>query len=128
MKSPLEVTDLEGNSSAGVLFWASDYQNLYLANIFPNGTFQVTRLFNNAWVVVVQNTMSDTIKKGIGAVNKLQVVLSNNNGLLYINGVQVQAFRGQPPKDGGATGVYAQSESQQQNEWRFFNITVVENQ
>ena len=128
VKSPLEVTDLEGISTAGVVFWASDYQNLYLASIFPNGTFEVVRLINNAWVMVVQRTMSDTIKKGIGAVNELQVVLSNNNGLLYINGVQVQAFRGQPPKDGGATGVYAQSESQQQNEWRFFNITVVENQ
>ena len=42
--------------------------------------------------------MSDTIKKGIGAVNKLQVVLNNSNGVLYINGVQVHEFRGQPPK------------------------------
>jgi hypothetical protein len=72
--------------------------------------------------------MSDTIKKGIGAVNELQVVLSNNNGSLYINGIQVQAFRGQPPKEGGAVGVFAQSAGEQQNEWRFFNITVVENQ
>jgi hypothetical protein len=128
LKSPLEVTDLEEASSGGLLFWANNNQNFYKAAIFPNGTFHVTRLFNNSWVTVVPRTMSDTIKKGIGAVNELQVVLSNNNGLLYINGIQVQAFRGQPPKDGGAIGVYAQSESQQRSEWRFFNITVVENQ
>jgi hypothetical protein len=128
VKSPLEVADLEGVSSAGVIFWARDYDNFYTASIYPNGTFQIVRLINNEWVIVIQRTMSDTINKGIGAVNKLQVVLSNNNGLLYINGVQVQAFRGQPPKDGGATGLYAQSESQQQDEWRFLNITVVENQ
>ena len=127
VKSPLELTDLAGGSTGGLLFWASDYQNYYYAAIIPNGTFLVSRLFNNAWATVVPQTMSDTIKKGIGAVNELQVVLSNNNGLLYINGIQVQAFRGQPPKDGGAIGVFAWSASQQ-SEWRFFNITVVENQ
>ena len=109
-------------------FWASDTKNLYEAAIFPNGTFDVSRLVNNEWVTVVPRTMSDTIKKGIGAVNELQVVLNNRNGLLYINGVQVQEFRGQPPTDGGATGVFAGSGSHQQSEWRFLNITVVENQ
>jgi TIR domain len=128
VKSPPEITDLEGGSSAGLLFWASDYQNFYYAAIFPNGTFLVYRLFNNAWATIIPRTMSDTIKKGIGAVNELQVVLSNNNGSLYINGIQVQTFRGQPPKEGGAVGVFAQSGGEQQSAWRFFNITVVENQ
>jgi hypothetical protein len=119
---------LEDLLSGGLAFWASDYQNFYKAAIFPNGTFNVSRLVNNQWVTVVPRTISDTIKKGTGAVNELQVVLNNRDGLLYINGVQVQEFRGQPPTDGGATGLFAQSEDHQQNEWRFLNITVVENQ
>ncbi len=128
VKSPPEVNDLEGLSQGGLAFWASDYQNFYVAVIYPNGTFSVFRKVNDQWATVVPRTMSDTIKKGIGAVNKLQVVLNNSNGVLYINGVQVHEFRGQPPKDGGATGLFAASDVHQQNEWRFLNITVVENQ
>ncbi len=128
VKSPLEITNLEDTLSGGLVFWASDYKDLYVAAIFPNGTFGVFRKVNDEWVTVVPRTMSDTIKKGIGAVNELRVVLNNRNSLLYINGVQVQEFRGQPPEDGGAIGVFAGSESHQQSEWRFLNITVVENE
>jgi len=127
VKSPLEVTNLEDKLHGGLIFWASDPQNFYEVAIYPNGTFGVFRRVNGESVPVLPRTASDAIKKGVGAVNELQVVLNNNRGMLYINGVQVQGFPGQPPKDGGAVGVYAESESQQQNEWKFLNITVVEN-
>ena len=79
--------------------------------------------------LVAPRTMSDTIKKGIGAVNKLQVVLNNINGVLYINGVQVHEFRGQPAEKTEARLDSSQRlDVHQQNEWRFLNITVVENQ
>lgn len=109
-------------------FWASDYQNFYEASIFPNGTFAVFRMVSNEWAPVVGRTMSDAIKKGIGAVNELQVVLIGANASFYINGTKVSDFLGQPPPDGGATGLYAASGVDQQNDWRFINITVVENQ
>ena len=133
VKSPAEVANLADTSSGGLAFWAADYRNFYQAGIYPNGTFDVSRKVDDKWVTVVPRTASDTIKKGVGAVNELQVVLNNNNGLiyygvLYINGVRVQEFRGQPPPDGGATGLFASSESHQESEWRFLNITVVENQ
>jgi hypothetical protein len=129
VKFPLGITDLQENSPGGGLaFWAGDYQNLYTATIFPNGTFSVFRRVNNDWITVVGRTPSDAIKKGAGAVNELQVVLKNSTCSLYINGVQVREFRGQPPKERSAIGFYAQSEDLQQNEWRFLNVTVVENQ
>ena len=81
VKSPLEVTNLEGILCGGLAFWASDYRNYYAAAIYPNGTFRLSRLLNNEWVMVVPRTMSDTIKKGIGAVNELQVVLNNSQRL-----------------------------------------------
>jgi len=77
VKSPLEVTNVEDILSGGLAFWASDYKNYYAAAIFPNGTFGVFRKVNDEWATVVPRTMSDTIKKGIGAVNELQVVLNN---------------------------------------------------
>jgi hypothetical protein len=129
MKLPVEIINLVDDSpSGGLVFWASNLNNFYKAAIFPNGSFNVSRLVNNEWATVVPRTMSDAVKKGAGAVNELQVVLNDDNCLLYINGVQVREFRGQRPKEGGAIGVYAQSESQRRNEWRFLNITVVENQ
>ena len=83
---------MEDIPCGGLAFWASDPKNYYEAAIVPNGTFGVFRLVNDEWATVVPRTMSDTIKKGIGAVNELQVVLNNSNGWLYINGVRVQEF------------------------------------
>ena len=129
VKSPLAVSDLNSVSAGGLAFWAAaDYQTFYVAEIFPNGTFGVYRRVGDSWTTVVQRVMSDKIKKGTGAVNELQVVLHSSDGLLYINGSQVSEFHGQPPQAGGATGLYAQSEKEQANDWRFLNITVVENQ
>jgi hypothetical protein len=129
VKSPLDVTDLENRTNAGLAFWASDYESFYLATLSPNGTFDVYRRLPNEWISVVSGKASDTIKKGGGAVNEMQVVVNTTTriGLLYINGVQVFEFLGQPPQNGGSIGIYAESQERQQSEWRFQNITVVEN-
>jgi len=128
VKSPSEVTNLEGLAAGGLAFWASDYQNFYDAQIYPNGTYAVFREVNNEWATVVPRTASDAIKTGIGAVNELQVVLIGAIASLYINGTKVNDFRGQPPPEGAATGLFAESETNRQNEWRFLKFTVVENQ
>jgi hypothetical protein len=127
LKFPEQVTDLD-RPSGGVAFWANDYQNYYVAAIHLNGTFVISRLINNKWATVVRSSPSDAIKKGLGAVNELQFVLNNANASAYVNGTKVSDFRGQPPADGGSVGLFATSEANQQNEWRFLNITVVENQ
>jgi hypothetical protein len=129
VKSPLDVTDLEDIGSAGLAFWAIDYQNFYTATVIPNGTFDVYRKLSDEWITVVSGKASDTIKKGGGAANEMQIVFNTTTktGLLYINGVQVCEFLGQPPQNGGSIGIYAQSGDRQQSEWRFQNITVVEN-
>jgi hypothetical protein len=127
VKAPPAIADMEQWSSAGLAFWAKDYRNYYVAKVFPNGTFNVSRFFNSEWATVVARTDSDAIKKGLDAVNELQLVLNNANALLYINGTKVSEFRGQPPPEGSATGLFAQSEAGKQNEWRFLGITVIEN-
>jgi hypothetical protein len=128
VKNPLQIADLDDTLGGGLAFWASDYKNLYVAQISPNGTFAIFRKVDDEWATAIPRTPSDAIKKGVGAVNELQVVLNNSSGLLYINDVMAQEFRGQPPKDGGATGLFAESEKAQKNEWRFLNITAVQNQ
>jgi len=128
MKSPPAIADLEDVASGGLAFWSIDYRNYYLAKIYPNGSFTIFRKLNDEWIPVVNRTPSEAIKKGVGAVNEIQVVLNGNNGLLYINGTQVSEFRGNPPPTGGAVGVYAQTEAHRQNDWRFLKIAVVQDQ
>lgn len=128
VKSPTEVTDMEDWASGGATFWAKDYRNYYIAKVFPNGTFNVSRKVDGDFVTVVPRTASDKVKKGVGAVNNLQVVLNSANATLYINGASVGTFRGQPPADGSATGIFAQSETHKADDWRFLNFTVIENQ
>jgi len=127
LKSPAEVGDLDSSANAGLIFWASDYQNFYDASIYPNGTFAVFRKVYNEWVTVVARTASNDIKKGLGVENELQVVLNGSNASYYINGTKVRDFIGQPPAEGGAVGLVAGSEPQQPDEWRFLGITVIEN-
>jgi TIR domain len=129
VKSPPAISNLDGTTAGGLAFWgAADYQTYYVAEIYPNGTFAVYRRVEGNWATVIPRTISDTIKKGLDAVNELQVALNDGKGLLYINGVQVGEFRGQPPQTGGATGIFAQSGDQQASDWRFLNIAVIENQ
>jgi hypothetical protein len=127
VKSPLAVSNLDVSSAGGAVFWAADNKNLYVAQIYPNGTFAVNRLVEDSWVRVVSRATSEAIKKGTGAVNDLQVVLNNDKGFLYVNGSQVSEFRGQPPQVGGTMGLFAQSENEQVNDWRFLNFAIVEN-
>jgi TIR domain len=128
VNSPLAVSNLDGGSAGGLVFWGADYNNFYAAQIFPNGTFYIHRYVEGVWAPVVPRTMSETIKKGTGAVNDLQVVLNSDRGLFYINGSQVSEFRGQAPQVGGAMGLFAQSENEQASDWRFLNFAIVENQ
>ena len=128
VKSPPEVADLKANAQGALAFWASDYSNFYTASIYPNGAFFVSRRVHGNLATVVPWTTSDAIKKGVDAINLLQVVLKGTSASLYINGIKVTDFQGQPPPEGGATGLVAVSEAQQRDEWRFLNITVVENQ
>ena len=128
LKSPPEVGNLDDVANGGVVFWASDYQNFYEASIYPNGTFAVWRKVYNEWVTVVARTTSNAIKQGVGVENELQVVVNGNNASFYINGTKAKDFRGQPPAEGFAVGLFAASETQRPDEWRFVKITVVENQ
>jgi hypothetical protein len=127
VKSPPEVTASDGASSGGLAFWASNDRNYYVAKVFPDGRFNLSRKINDEWVTVVPWTPSDVVKNGTGAVNEIQVVLNENKGWLFINGAQLREFRGQLPPDGGAIGVYAQSD-RDPDDWRFLNITAIENQ
>jgi len=124
--SPPEVKDPEGLSAAGIIFWASNDQNYYLAQIFVNGSYGIWRRVPGKWITLVPRTKADSIRKGPNAINQLKVTTAGNRGTLSINDNKIVSFWGQSPRKGGAIGLNAQSENDAENEWKFSNIAVLE--
>ncbi|BAT61172.1 hypothetical protein GJW-30_1_03729 [Variibacter gotjawalensis] len=128
VRAPPQATKLDGVASGGVAFWATDYQNYYLAQVYIDGTYQVYRRLSGEWIPVVPRTKSEHLRTGLDSVNELQVTFKESNGTFFANGQKLVDFRGQPPKDGGAVGLHGESESDRGNQWRFTSIAVVEDE
>jgi hypothetical protein len=126
VRAPLQANKLEGVASGGLVFWATDYSNYYLAQLYLDGTFQIYRRLSNEWIPVVTRTKSEHIRSGLGATNDLQITTKGNAGTFYVNGNKLVEFRGQPPEKGGAIGLHGESEADRGGEWRFLGITVVD--
>jgi hypothetical protein len=128
VRAPMQANKLEGAASGGVVFWAADYSNYYLAQVYLDGTYQVYRRLSGEWIPVVQRAKSDHVRQGLGAINELQVTIKENAGTFYANGQKLVDFRGQPPKDGGAIGLHGESEADRGAEWRFLGIAAVDDE
>jgi hypothetical protein len=113
------------HGAAGILFWAADPNNYYVSGILPDGNYWVMRKVAGEWALVVPHAKSSAIRAGPGAVNRMKVILNESSARIEINGTHATEFRGQPPKDGGRIGFYAESENATDAEWRFQNLVVV---
>src|SRR5262249_3399979 len=125
-KSPLELGTPDADTDGGVMFWATDNSNFYLASVYPNGTYSIYRMANDTWAPIAQKTHFDGIKTGPGAINEVQVTAKDNVATVFINGAKAQEVRGQPPKDSGIIGLYASSAANERNEWRVINVAVTD--
>ena len=124
--SPEEIT--APRTAGGVAFWASTSQNLYAFEVVTDGTYNITRLIDNNWSYIGSGLKSDAINQGPGATNEIEVRTKQNVAQLFINGTKVQEIRGQPPAAGVSTvGFVARNDTEQEYEWRFLNISVVDN-
>src|SRR5208337_4590147 len=59
LKFPTDLTEPNGAANAGAAFWGTDYNNFYMASIFPEGSFDAYRLINNSWAAIAPRTPSD---------------------------------------------------------------------
>ena len=116
----------ENDTAGGLVFWATGFPNNYYARVFPDGSYSVGRAVDGTILTVIPKTSDAAINKGPNAENRLKVVLNGTVGTLYINDVKMREFRGQPPANGSAFGLYADSETDRRSEWRFNGIVVVE--
>jgi hypothetical protein len=128
VKSPTQLANPEGTADGGLAFWAVNTSYYFAAAIHPNGYFSINRFITPNWSQIVPPTKSAAVKTGPGAVNEVMLVYNQNLAAFYVNGQKVHEFRGQPPANGGSMGLFAQSEENAEDEWRFLNIVVVENE
>jgi TIR domain len=126
LQSPSAMKAMNG-TYAGLAFWATDSNNFYGVNIYPNGLYQLGRMIANSWSNIGSFVKADSIKQGPNAINEVEVALKGTSGSLFINGVKAQDFKGQPPSGVSTIGFYALSETDQMNDWKILNIVVRDN-
>lgn len=110
--------------AGGLVFWATDYDNYFALLVSGDGQFSVRRYVNARSLAPVDWRDSTVIQKGIGQVNQLRVVTKGSQATVYINGIEVVTFNGQPPQGGGFIGVKGSSAEKSQITWEFSELKV----
>lgn len=91
----------------GLIFWAPDYRNHFLAQIDTKKQASLHRYTNEVWAMIWRGDVA-SIKNGPGEANNLRVVAKDNLITFYVNGEKVKATKAQMPKLESRFGVYLQ--------------------
>ncbi len=118
--------DPEGNSFAGIIFWASDYDNYYYLVVTAEGSVGAFRRQRGRVLPQLRWASFDGLKKGNGETNELRVVTVGNEATIFINGEEYGHFRGQPPADGQQIGVRATSPRNDRAVWAFDDMKITD--
>ena len=71
------MTKPDGVANGGVIFWALDYNNYYVAGLYVDGTYDVYRKIDRSWKQIVPRTKADAIHMGVNAVNRMKIAFNN---------------------------------------------------
>ncbi len=94
--------------SQGIIFWASDYKNYYLAQTDINRKLYIYSKINNAWTRLYDADVPG-LKVEPGDVNEMVVEMHDSTVTVSVNGTLIRRFRAQPPEGIARFGLYAQS-------------------
>lgn len=104
------VTGVEPeDAKAGLVFWSTDANNLYVFEFAPNGKASVWRRQRGKWLEQVDWKDAEGAATGDGGTNELRVVTKGNEAILYVNETEFARFTGSAPDNGGQIGVFAES-------------------
>lgn len=120
-------TDKAENQVAGILFWATDYSNMYVFEInTTSGYYEVAQMVAGNWVMLVESVPSGVVAKGMGKTNALRVHTQGDTATVYVNNQDVETLIGVPPAGGGLVGFYAESETSMtaKETWDISNLTI----
>ena len=106
----------DNSASAGLLFLATDYNNLFLAMISSNGSTNLYKRVTGNYSTIY--TAQDTIAVNTtpGAVNVIRVTVKEGKITLFVNGKQLKVVRAQIPAGPLRFGMYAQVDKAIQSE------------
>jgi hypothetical protein len=119
-------SDPAGNTFAGPIFWATDYDNYYCVLLAGDGAVSVLRRQRGKALQQVDWTSFDGVRKGDGAVNDLRVVTIGKRASIYINGQLFRQINGQPPPSGQQIGVRATSAENLKAVYAFDDIRITQ--
>jgi hypothetical protein len=114
----------DGTEFAGLIFWASDIDNEYVARIEEDGQFAVGRYSNGKLLLPVTWRANDSISKGMTKPNTIRVVTKGMSATVYINGKEAITFKGQPPDGGGFIGIEGSASGKSAYAWEYSNLVV----
>lgn len=100
--------ECSGGDQYGLVVRAPDYvsgHGYYFA-LTCDGRFNLVRWTEDGTSAVVNNTQSDAIRTGSGQVNRVGIMLRDDNIRLYINGRTVQELNDDTFREGGYFGLF----------------------
>jgi hypothetical protein len=116
--------DPEGNSFAGVMFWAIDYDNYYYVVVTAEQSIGIFRRQRKRVLPQLRWTTFEALKPGNAAENEIRVVTVGNAATIYVNGQEYATIRGQPPAEGQQIGLRATSPRNERAVWTFDDVKV----
>ena len=121
-------TDKAENQTAGLIFWASDYNSYFSFEIQQAvGQYAVAEwtpgTSGSSWTLPVAWTASPAIVKTLGSQNTLRVQTKGNTATLFINDQQVGTVTGTPPTGGGQVGFWVGSSTTSTSTWDVTNFS-----
>lgn len=121
----LKITETKGDTDqlAGIVFWASDYDNCYAAIVTADGAFSVDRRMRGKWLTPVSLRESKDVHKGLGQTNELRVATCGSTATVYINDQPQISFQGYPPDGVSQFGVRAEAGPEAAT-WAFSELRV----
>jgi hypothetical protein len=75
------------NAAYGFLCHAVDADNRYRIRISPDGTYSINKTVGAETTDLVNWTKTGAIKQGVGAVNRIHAICSENHLTLYVNDI-----------------------------------------
>jgi hypothetical protein len=119
------ATDKAEDQSAGLVFWATDYNNYSMLEVSLSGQLTVIQEASGGnFQHLLPWHANAALAKGAGASNTLRVQTKGNVATFFVNDQQVGTVTGTPPSGGGLVGFYASSSSTSLSTWDFSGFSV----
>jgi hypothetical protein len=108
----------------GIALWFKDYDNMHAIITSPVGAIAAGKTANGKFTLLSPFRKYPSLKAGAGQKNTLRVTVKGNSVTVYANDQRAAVFRATPIE--GDFGLYATSEQDNANAWKFSNVKMTD--